>query len=102
MNEISASYCRLAAAITPCQSVVQEELLPADFRMGIASPVKADSFTDEVPDATTPSTGILSPGSTVRMSSMVRASVGTSLQTPVLSISSRARSGIKCCRDLKI
>lgn len=75
--------------------------LPGIFETGIGSPVSAASMADDIPDTTTPSTGMQSPGRTVRMSPSTRASVGTSLHAPVLPISSFALSGMSFCVKCK-
>ena len=53
-------------------------LSPTFFATGILSPVIIDSSTFDSPSVTSPSTGILSPGRIITMSSMTTSEVGTS------------------------
>ena len=51
---------------------------------GIDSPVRADSLTALLPSRTTPSTGMLSPGLTTKISPLFTSSTGTSISSPSL------------------
>ena len=55
---------------------------PAALSTGTDSPVRAASFTALSPESTVPSTGILSPGRTVKRSPMRTSSTGTSVSCP--------------------
>lgn len=55
---------------------------PSPLGTGSGSPVSAASLIEDRPPATAPSTGILSPGSTVSRSPFATAAAGTSFQLP--------------------
>ena len=57
---------------------------PASLSTGILSPVSADSLTALVPSRTTPSTGIFSPGRTMKWSPFFTWSMPTSTSFPSL------------------
>mmetsp|Transcript_17009 Transcript_17009/g.50756 ORF Transcript_17009/g.50756 Transcript_17009/m.50756 type:complete len:229 (-) Transcript_17009:1081-1767(-) len=71
-------------------------LSPSLLSTGMGSPVSAASLTDDRPDATAPSTGMRSPGSTVSRSPLPTAAAGTSFQPPPPS-DSRAVAGSSSC-----
>ena len=64
---------------------------------GRLSPVSADSFTALAPESTTPSTGMLSPGRTRKMSPRTTSSAGTTTSSPFRS--SRAVFGESCMSE---
>ena len=64
---------------------------------GRLSPVSADSFTALVPERTMPSTGMLSPGRTRKMSPRTTSSAGTMTSSPFRS--SRAVFGESCMSE---
>ena len=57
-------------------------LSPIALSTGRLSPVSADSFTAVWPSTTTPSTGMLSPGRTTKVSPICTAATGTSISSP--------------------
>ena len=59
-------------------------LSPSVLSTGMLSPVRADSSTAPAPSVTTPSTGMLSPGRTMKISPTDTSSVITSVSTPSL------------------
>ena len=63
-------------------SVAAETVSPGALSTGMLSPVRADSLTALVPSATTPSTGIFSPGRTMKRSPMCTCSMGISVSAP--------------------
>ena len=67
----------------PCLLIVAEVTLsPACFSTGIGSPVMADSSTLVVPESTTPSAGMRSPGRTMTSSPATSSSAGMTCSTP--------------------
>ena len=63
----------IVAALTPS---------PSALSTGTDSPVRAASFTAPVPEITTPSTGMLSPGRTTKTSPVFTSATGTSVSAP--------------------
>ena len=57
---------------------------PAVLSTGMLSPVRADSFTAELPSKIKPSTGMLSPGRTANISPILSSSTGMVCSTPSL------------------
>ena len=55
---------------------------PSSLSTGILSPVSADSSTDDEPYTTTPSTGMLAPGFTAKISPSLTSSMPTSCSAP--------------------
>lgn len=78
--------------------VAPETLSPAILSIGKLSPVSADSSTAVSPSIITPSTGMLSPGFTAKISPILTSSIGTS--TSFSSLISVAVLGAKFIRDL--
>ncbi len=62
--------------------VALETSSPGFLSTGILSPVKADSFIAVFPSRITPSTGIFSPGRTIKISPTQTSSISTSTSFP--------------------
>ena len=62
--------------------VAAETVSPEDLSAGMLSPVRAASLTALVPSTTIPSTGIFSPGLTIKISPIFTCSIGTSISVP--------------------
>ncbi len=62
--------------------VAEETTSPSALSTGMDSPVSDDSFTALVPESTTPSTGIESPGRTMKVSPDTTSSTGITLSFP--------------------
>ena len=75
--------------------VAAETSSPTPLSTGTLSPVKADSSTAPEPERITPSTGILSPGRTIKTSPFFTCSTGTAT-----SVSSR--SNVACWGESSI
>ena len=82
----SARMTKLPVVLT----VAPVTLSPVDFSTGIDSPVTIDSSTVPRPSSTSPSTGIFSPGRTLRRSPTPIASSATSSSAP----SARSRRAV--------
>ena len=67
-------------------TVAAETESPGLLSTGILSPVSADSLTALPPSNTTPSTGMCSPGRTIKISPCFTCSTGTSCSAPPLTI----------------
>ena len=65
--------------------VAAETVLPASLSTGMLSPVRAASFTAQVPSVTTPSTGMLSPDLTTKISPISTSAIGTFISAPFRS-----------------
>ena len=77
-------------------SVAEATSSPGPLSMGRLSPVSAASFTALVPSTTTPSTGMVSPGRTTKMSPALTSPTGTVVSAP--SLRSVAVWGASCKR----
>ena len=62
--------------------VAAETMSPFTLSTGTLSPVRAASFTAPLPSVTMPSTGMLSPGRTTKMSPFFTCSMGTVTSLP--------------------
>lgn len=88
-----AHLCWAVNTSCPSQLTVPAVTLsPTTLLTGMGSPVNADSSTVDLPEATTPSTGTRSPGSTSTWSPCTSEALPTSRQVPS-GPSSRARAG---------
>ena len=65
--------------------VAADTMSPFSLSTGMLSPVSADSFTAVLPSTTIPSTGILSPGLTTKISPFVICSTGSVSSLPSFS-----------------
>ena len=63
--------------------VAADTLSPCTLSAGMLSPVRADSFTAVLPSRMTPSTGMLSPGRTTKISPCCTCSMGTVTSAPL-------------------
>ena len=66
-------------------NVAADTMSPTFLSTGILSPVSAASLTALLPSTTMPSTGMLSPGRTTKISPFLTCSMGTVLSTPVMT-----------------